>query len=1267
MTADRFIANHIGKNCLSLFFMLKEALKKKHLRRIIAFQLVTAVVLVAGIVAQFSFSNKQISQTIQHAAESYADVQMKNVVNNVISQIEVIKNDETNTARTGIIYLAHYLSELPESRIVSFIKNNAEHLFVPNGVKVSLLLKDTGGSVLFRNTVFSPDSPNALYPTSVTIGEYHITLFTSHDDVDSVVKRTISKELHNTLYGTNEYIWVNEVVNYEGGDNYAIRRIHPNLISTEGQYLSTNIQDAAGNYPYLSELEGIKKDGELYQNYYFKNLADDKIALKYSYAKLYKPYNWIIATGIPLAELYSFSTAEEQYANTINRIFMAVSFVVILLILGSSIALIKKEIQLAVAGKDIERYRELLRNIPAGCGIIHFKDDFFYVDVLSEGCLRIPYISKEIIEQCMGIDFLTAVYKADRQAIIDEYDRVKDLPDETGSTNFRILGNDTELHWLNFKFRRAYIRDGIQYYYAIFNDIDRQKYIEQEVIKTKQMYDDAAKEARLVVWTYDIEKHQSVMMTEGYTGEICKQLGIPEIIDNVPESIVKFVDERDRDIFLDIYRKIDAGAPIAKGEFRFQMPGQETQQYERMTFRRITDKDGNLLTVHCCGQNITNQKNALEKYRNYFVQLINSNPHSNVCFQLNITRNSCISMTAKDASFEPLKRFMDKGTVDGIFEETAASVPDTEIRKKILELFNQKNLLKIFDEGESSLTIEYPCISVKSGIRWQRGTVHMARNPENGDIEGITFSVNIDAEIDLENLTKALSRGVCGFLIVLDMNSGRIRFGGEISDNSSSQYRDVDYTSAMIEALKTMVSPEILDEAIHAHSIENIRDRLEIAPEYTVDFETIDGRWLHWRISYIDRDRGQVIILRSDITAAMEKERQQKDALQAALNSAEKANEAKSTFLSSVSHDLRTPLNGVIGFTDMAIQESDPKKTKDYLLKIKAAGDLLKDLVNDTLELSRIESGKIAINREAVMPNALFPCIVTALRPSAESKRITLVTDFQYSEDVPFFCDKLKVQKIVLNLISNAIKYTPEGGTISFTVKPLDSIPDCYLLVIEDNGIGMSEAFLKQMYEPFAQEQRSESANVTGTGLGLAIVKRYVDLMDGSISVKSKIHEGTCFTVSLPLPEAERNLVQKVENECGVISLAGRRVLLCEDNAMNLEIATTLLRNKGLTVETATNGKEGVEKFLASPEGYYNAILMDIRMPIMNGMEATRQIRSLNRVDARTIPIIAMSADAFEESILAAREAGMDAYTTKPIKPEKFYSVLQEHIQGVKA
>jgi len=405
-----------------------------------------------------------------------------------------------------------------------------------------------------------------------------------------------------------------------------------------------------------------------------------------------------------------------------------------------------------------------------------------------------------------------------------------------------------------------------------------------------------------------------------------------------------------------------------------------------------------------------------------------------------------------------------------------------------------------------------------------------------------------------------------------------------------------------------------------------------------------------------DHEGNMVYYAFTDITEGVKQRRKLEEARQAA----DLANESKSAFLSSMSHDIRTPLNGIVGFTDLALKEEDPCIKQEYLKKIQYASILLTDIVNDTLDLSRIESGRMTLERELVNSHELGSSVAQAIKPAADIKGVRMIADASRYPSENIWIDRLKIQKIIINLLSNAIKYTPPGGTVTLTVCRLDPpIGGCTRrLLIEDTGIGISDDFLPRMFEPFAQEHRPEAGNVEGTGLGLAIVSKMVELMQGNISVESKVGSGTTIIVDLPIELAEGANAAEAEVKTMAKSLNGRRVLLAEDNRINMEIATILLREAGVDYEWAENGEKAVEKFSASEEQYYDAVLMDVRMPVMNGYEAAEAIRNLDRSDAAEVPIIAMTADAFTDDIRKCLEAGMNAHVAKPIDPQRLYTVI---------
>ena len=382
----------------------------------------------------------------------------------------------------------------------------------------------------------------------------------------------------------------------------------------------------------------------------------------------------------------------------------------------------------------------------------------------------------------------------------------------------------------------------------------------------------------------------------------------------------------------------------------------------------------------------------------------------------------------------------------------------------------------------------------------------------------------------------------------------------------------------------------------------------------------------------------------------------------------ETAMQAKDVFFSNISHDMRTPLNAVLGFVRQARKTDVTPELKDeYLSKVELSGNLLLDLINDTLTVSRISSGKLTLHLEPCSTKNIVESIVSPIIIAADQKHIAIDVDISAMPDKIIMADRLNLEKIFLNLLTNAVRYTPEGGHVWFTVvqdamDATDTPRLSYTITVRDNGIGMSPEYLPHVFEPFSQEKQA-GYDSTGTGLGLSIVKQLVTLMGGTVQVESIKGKGTTFTVQLNFVEGVKS--ESAEHKVSANknqTLAGKKVLLCEDNSLNREIAVALLNEKGIEAVTAADGQQGVQKFNESEKGEYACILMDIRMPVMDGLEATERIRSLNRADAETIPIIAMTANAFADDVQACLDAGMNGHVSKPISPEQLFKTIQEVI-----
>ncbi|MEW4414154.1 ATP-binding protein [Clostridium sp. AN503] len=400
----------------------------------------------------------------------------------------------------------------------------------------------------------------------------------------------------------------------------------------------------------------------------------------------------------------------------------------------------------------------------------------------------------------------------------------------------------------------------------------------------------------------------------------------------------------------------------------------------------------------------------------------------------------------------------------------------------------------------------------------------------------------------------------------------------------------------------------------------------------------------------------------TDIT----KERQDRERISAAVVAAEQANAAKSSFFSNMSHDMRTPMNGIVGMTAIAKNNLDNRdRVLDCLNKIEFSSNHLLGLINDVLDMSKIESGKLALTSDPFQLPELFWELEAILKSQCDDRKQTLTFDIQIRHK-RVLGDALRIKQILMNLLSNAVKFTPQGGSITLTVREQEQRrAECalYQFSVEDNGIGMSPEFLKTVFTPFERAADSVVRQTEGTGLGMAITKNLVSAMGGQISVKSKEGCGTTFLVDLELELQEKSLMEQPDQEpepATGISFAERRFLLAEDNAINQEIAVELLNGYGAEVEVADNGKQALERFIKSTPGYYDAILMDIQMPVMNGYEAAAAIRSCSHPEAGRIPIIAMTANVFAEDVIAARNAGMDGHIPKPVDIRYLYQILQD-------
>ncbi len=467
---------------------------------------------------------------------------------------------------------------------------------------------------------------------------------------------------------------------------------------------------------------------------------------------------------------------------------------------------------------------------------------------------------------------------------------------------------------------------------------------------------------------------------------------------------------------------------------------------------------------------------------------------------------------------------------------------------------------------------------------------------------------------------------------------------------------------------------EMLSNAI---SIDTMKKELSRNKLYYVNYRKhIGGEIIYFQMKVVrvqmgDGGLGIVLGFRS-VDQETRREMEQRDLLENALSQANKANRAKSIFLSNMSHDIRTPMNAIVGFTNLAIARIDSKEqVAEYLKKIMTSGSHLLSLINDVLDMSRIESGKIHLEEEPCSLSDILYGLRNILQADVHAKQLTFQIDAENIVHEYIYCDKLRLNQVLLNLLGNSVKYTESGGSVSMTITEKSGVQadyGYYEFYIKDNGIGMSQEFVEHIFETFEREKNSTISGIQGTGLGMAITKNIVDLMNGSIKVRSEKGKGSEFIVSFAFRlcldakelKKNRNLPseeQMLEQED--LRSQPKRILLAEDVEMNQEIAVAILEDAGFMVDVAGNGKIAVEILKKAEPEYYQAVLMDVQMPVMNGYEATKEIRSLKNRRLASIPIIAMTANAFEEDRQEAMHYGMNGHIAKPIDVQNLFETLE--------
>jgi two-component system sensor histidine kinase/response regulator len=1069
--------------------------------------------------------------------------------------------------------------------------------------------------------------------------------------------------------------------------------------------------------------------------------------------------------------------------------------------------------------KVAENYFDLISRVPGGVSIFHVVDGIALLDYANDGCFEVHHRTRSARSE-VGLRVLDVVYEPDRKNVCEEYKRIRNHPGKTASVDFRVKGEDGKLHWVNIHFREAYIKDEIPYYYAFYSGLDGQKHTEEKLQESRDALREAMANSDLQFFTYFPGQSRGVIYANS------KRLSeLPTVWTHFPDDFLDYTQTSpgDAEAYRDMIRAIDRGDDEAQCLVRLAYKG--VYSWERIRLKAIRDESGAVVRAQGYSLNVTAQKNAEERLRKERVRLKTMDRGVFESFSFNLTKsdnpevqtedkallegsvskdilNEAISICPPLANTNPATR--------DILLRAAARIPEKKDRELFISTCSGTAVRMAISEGRYSADIRYRRY-VGNEIKWVSTSAEVLPDPESGDLIAFYYTKDIDDEVMRAKICNEIIGQNYASVSCLDLRTGIFKVIAG-TDQALLRLSGKNYSEAIDMASESFVSDEDAEKYRQQLSLNTVTAALEKESYYTVynlrrEVETrLPGnpaRRMKNDIFYLDDNRDRIIYLLSDVTEVFEQERESREKLEMALAAAEQASVAKTEFLSRMSHEIRTPMNAIIGLDAIALQEKDISVTmEDHLQKIGISARFLLSLINDILDMSRIESGRMALQNESFNFEEMVNGINTILYEQCRDNGLEYECVLKSYTEEAYIGDATKLQQVLINLLGNAVKFTPRGGKIHFMIGQISRTKEKARLRFEisDTGIGIDEKFLPHLFEPFSQENRGRTSAYGGTGLGLAISKNIVALMNGEIAVHSIKNVGSEFTVEVDLGitkesmrrrELSQNLrplftlivdddvivcrhtqlilsdaglkteyvdsgagavdkvlaqhkvredydlilldwkmpdmdgietarqirkivgpevtiiimtaydwadIEKKARAAGVdlfmkkpvfassvtkafenvllrktvelqpekepdYDFTGRRILLAEDNTINAEIATNLLEMKGCEVEIATNGVEAVESFAAAPVGRYDAILMDVRMPVMDGLDATRAIRAMRKADARTVPIFAMTANAFQEDVKMSLDAGMNAHLTKPIEPVTLYETLKRHFE----
>ena len=1053
--------------------------------------------------------------------------------------------------------------------------------------------------------------------------------------------------------------------------------------------------------------------------------------------------------------------------------------------------------------ENVARQREKLLNDSLLGGMMggYIGDGFPFYFINRQMLQYLGYKNEEEFKSDIGGMLSNCMHPEDR----DEVDRTVNCQlEEKGeyAVEYRMRKKDGSYIWVHDMGRLVTAEDGRPAIASVCLDITAQKQAQEEVLSLYNNIPGAVFRCRFDEDFSVIDANDGLFEFLGYTREEFAAMGNRMSAVIYPEDLEIMADK--------LNAQLEHSNTI-HNENRLICKDGAVKWISIKA--QLIEENGNEKFFYCVFVDITEEKKLQERVRElyekelaYFVEL--SSTEGSIQGRLNITRNRMETYLSNSR----VAVANEGDTYDETIERLAASAVDEGEGSRILYEMRREKVLNDYLSGKVDYHFDFLRRCNDGELFWASTGFRFCRNPETGDIIAFFYTLDVTEQKLQEQLLNKIAELDYDLIMEIDMYSGTHRLVSFDQRCRGTIPQQGDFQKEI-----RLIAEKFMDEASGQQYLDwldfgYMREQLTGQDSYSFSVEMKDenniARVKRYQIFYINRELSRVCMARSDVTDVVRQEQHQKEELAAALVAAEQANAAKSDFLSRMSHEIRTPMNAIIGMSTIAAQSiGDDEQVADCISKIGISSRFLLSLINDILDMSRIESGKMLLKNEKIPTEEFLNGVNSICYSQAAVKGVDYECIVDPVLDDYYVGDAMKLQQVLINILSNAIKFTAAGGKVTFSAALHRKTKNDAVLrfIVNDTGVGMSEEFLPHIFEPFSQESIGTTALYGGTGLGLAISKSIVDMMDGRITVRSIKGIGTEFTVDVKLGISEEEklrhhqkkhdyhfadlktlvvdddvavcesavvtlkemgiraewvdsgykAVERVkellkggkfydmilidwkmpdmdgietarriraivgpevtiiimtaydwssieheaklagvnllmskpmfksslvsafskalgekeeqavkEDEAFEYDFKGRRVLLAEDNAINTEVAVLLLKSRGFEVDTAENGLRAMEMFSKSPEGYYSAILMDIRMPIMDGLTASANIRHLSNSDAVSIPIIAMTANAFDDDIEKSKAAGMNAHLAKPIDPGRLYQTLYDFIIG---